>query len=155
MVGDWQSMQDVFFLFFFFEFADEQVHGEGYWSAFLESWTLQLCNDAKMSPQLKRFFFFHCHIYSLCLNQGCLLMIHVRMLLQKSKILTVFIFFTGTECAQMQGLQLEGTFSSGRFAQWFSRLVLHELPWWSVTVQEQRTAKLPRDGSNRWTTGQS
>ncbi len=41
----------------FFEFADEQVLGEGKWPAFLESWSLQLCNDTKMSPQLKSFFF--------------------------------------------------------------------------------------------------
>ncbi len=40
-----------------FEFADEQVLGEGLWPAFLESWSLQLRNDTKMSPQLKIFFF--------------------------------------------------------------------------------------------------
>ncbi len=34
-------------------------------AAFLESWSLQLRNDTKMSPQLKSFFFFHRHIYSL------------------------------------------------------------------------------------------
>jgi hypothetical protein len=35
-------------------------------TGFLESWSLQLRNDTKMSPQLKSFFFFHRHIYSLC-----------------------------------------------------------------------------------------
>ncbi len=54
-VGDWQYMQDSYF-----EFADEQVLGEGYWPTFLESWSRQLCNDTKMSPQLKSFsFVFH------------------------------------------------------------------------------------------------
>ncbi len=41
----------------FFEFADEQVLGEGWWPAYLESWSLQLRNDTKMSPQLKSFLF--------------------------------------------------------------------------------------------------
>ncbi len=48
----------------FFELADEQVLGEGWRPAFLESWSLQLRNDT-MSPQLKSFFF-HRRIYSLC-----------------------------------------------------------------------------------------
>ncbi len=39
--------------FFFFEFADEQVLGEGSWTAFLDIWSLQLCNDTKMSLQLE------------------------------------------------------------------------------------------------------
>ncbi len=42
---------------FFFEFADEQMLGEGYLQAFLEFWSLQLRNDTKMSPQHKSFFF--------------------------------------------------------------------------------------------------
>ncbi len=33
----------------------------------MESWSLQLRNGTKMSPQLKSFFFFHRPIYSLCL----------------------------------------------------------------------------------------
>jgi hypothetical protein len=41
----------------FFEFEDEQVLGEGLRPAFLKSWSLQLLNDTKMSPQLKRLFF--------------------------------------------------------------------------------------------------
>ncbi len=54
-------------VFFFFEFADEQVFGEGQWPAFLESWSLQLCNDTKMLSQLKSFVFRR-HIYSLWLH---------------------------------------------------------------------------------------
>ncbi len=50
-VGDWQSTQDSF------EFAHEQVLGEGWWPAILESWSLQLRNDTKMAPQFKVFFF--------------------------------------------------------------------------------------------------
>jgi hypothetical protein len=46
-----KSMQDSYF-----EFTDEQVLGEGPWPAFLESWSLQLRNDTKMSPQLEFFF---------------------------------------------------------------------------------------------------
>ncbi len=42
---------------FFFEFADEQLPGEGLRPAFLESWIFQLRNDTKMSPQLKSSFF--------------------------------------------------------------------------------------------------
>ncbi len=53
----------------FFEFADEQVLGEGYRPAFLESWSLQLRNDSKVSPQLNSFFFFYCHVHSLWLEQ--------------------------------------------------------------------------------------
>jgi hypothetical protein len=46
-----------------FDFAEEQVLGEGEWPAFLESWSLQLRNETKMSPQLKSFFV-HRRIYS-------------------------------------------------------------------------------------------
>jgi hypothetical protein len=53
-VGDWQSMKDNFF-----EFANEQVLEERWWPAFLDSWSLQRCNDTKMLHQLKSFFFFH------------------------------------------------------------------------------------------------
>jgi hypothetical protein len=42
---------------FFFEFADEQLLGEGKWPISLESWSLQLRSDTKMLPQLKTFFF--------------------------------------------------------------------------------------------------
>ncbi len=40
-----------------------KVLGEDSWPTFLESWSLQLRNDIKMSPQLR--VFFHRHIYSL------------------------------------------------------------------------------------------
>ncbi len=46
----------------FFDFADEQVLEEGYWPAFLESWSLQLRNDTKMLPQLNSSFFFSASI---------------------------------------------------------------------------------------------
>jgi hypothetical protein len=38
-----------------FEFADEQVLGEGQWLAFLKSWSRQLHNDTKVLPQLNSF----------------------------------------------------------------------------------------------------
>ncbi len=50
--------------FFFTELVNEQVLEEGWWPAFLDSWSLQLSNDSKMSPQHKSFFA-HCHIYNL------------------------------------------------------------------------------------------
>ncbi len=48
----------------FLEFADEQVLGNCYWPALFESWSLQLRNHIKMSPQLKSFFFSSSHLYS-------------------------------------------------------------------------------------------
>jgi hypothetical protein len=42
-------------LVFFFDFAKEQVFRNSKLPAFLESWSVQLRNDPKMSPQLMSF----------------------------------------------------------------------------------------------------